>query len=125
MAYINPYIQPFFNGYQAQMTQPMQSSIAGRQVNNFAEIVANDVPLNGQIAVFPKSDLSEVQIKRWGSDGMIITNTYRVCDAPVEPQQLTEPQPDLLEVINGRFDELKSLIDEINKPKKKVKENEQ
>lgn len=121
MAYYNPYFQqPFFNGYQFPQQTNQQTGIAGKQVHDFSEITANDVPLNGQCAVFPKADLSEIQVKRWGSDGMIVTNTYR----PIEPPQTTQAEEssvDLLEVINGRFDELKNLIDGLGKPKTATK----
>ena len=40
-------------------------------------IVANDVPMDGSIAVFPLQDLSAIFAKRWNADGTICTVTYK------------------------------------------------
>lgn len=82
--YINMYQQPTYNTYQQpqQQIQPQQQmftqpSLSGRVVTDYAGISANDVPMDGSIAVFPKNDLSEVQIRSWKPDGTIGTILYR------------------------------------------------
>ena len=59
-------------------THPQQpQGIIGRSVNDFSEITANDVPMDGRSAVFPKNDMSEIQVRTWGNDGKIITTSYK------------------------------------------------
>lgn len=64
--------QPQFQG------QPVQTpGIIGRIVTDFSEITANDVPMNGNAAFFPKADGSELQVRSWSSNGTIQTVVYR------------------------------------------------
>ena len=77
MAQLQQYQQ---NLQPAQMpgTYPQQpQGIIGRSVNDFSEITANDVPMDGRSAVFPKNDMSEIQVRTWGNDGKIITTSYK------------------------------------------------
>lgn len=76
--------------YQQNLQQPNQTQsanqqpqgIIGRVVNDFNEITANDVPMNGNAAFFPKADGSELQVRSWASNGTIQTVIYR----PVMPE---------------------------------------
>lgn len=85
MQNVNPYMYPnlnnqqygFMQSQQVQGTQLNQQGIVGRVVTNFDEIVANDVPMDGRSAVFPKNDMTEIQVKSWGADGKIQTVTYK------------------------------------------------
>ena len=91
--YVNPnylnynyqnYVQPYQQNY-SQYQQPIVQNPAvnqiigmtGRVVNSFDDIVANDVPMDGRSAVFPKNDFSEIQVRNWGADGKIQTTTYK------------------------------------------------
>ena len=77
MAQLQQYQQ---NLQPAQMpgTYPQQpQGIIGRSVNDFSEITANDVPMDGRSAVFPKNDMSEIQVRTWGNDGKIIATSYK------------------------------------------------
>ena len=59
MPYMNygNYYQPY-GALQPQIqNQFAQSGIAGRVVNDFSEVVANDVPMNGTYAFFVKNDM--------------------------------------------------------------------
>lgn len=56
-----------------QYQQPVTMGIAGKVINRPEEITINDVPMDGNIAVFPKNDLSEVLIKKWNANGSILT----------------------------------------------------
>ena len=62
---------------QIQMQFNHPQGIIGRAVNDFSEITANDVPMDGRSAVFPKNDMSEIQVRTWGNDGKIITTSYK------------------------------------------------
>lgn len=83
----NPYMDRMaqLQNYQQNLNmQPSQISVANQQqgligkvVNDFAEITANDVPMSGVSAVFPKADMSEVQLRAWTPSGTIQTITYK------------------------------------------------
>ena len=40
-------------------------------------ITANDVPMDGTVAFFPKQDLSEIYAKQWAANGTINTVVYK------------------------------------------------
>lgn len=94
----NPQIQPYFqygnyggNQYQQQrfepqqqfqqQMQPVQQSqstfINGKIVPSVDVINANDVPMDGSVAIFPKQDMSEIYAKQWNADGTIRTMVYK------------------------------------------------
>lgn len=122
--YTNPYLfsNPMFGNYgnQQPMQQPMQQiGISGRYVNDFAEITASDIPMNGP-AIFAKNDRSEIQIREWNPNGQIVATTYRA----VAEQQKQEPvlnTNDFLDPIFVRLEELGEKIDKIGKPSNRAK----
>lgn len=66
----NPYIQQQ-RGYQqqeipVQQYQPVQQQIGinGKVIQTVENITANDVPMDGSVAFFPKNDLSEIYAKK-------------------------------------------------------------
>lgn len=65
---------PYFN--TPQMQPQNQGAIFGRLVNDESEIMPNEVPMDGSISIFPKSDGSEVIIKSWTQNGTISTMRY-------------------------------------------------
>jgi hypothetical protein len=94
----NPQIQPYFqygnyggNQYQQQrfepqqqfqqQMQPVQQSqstfINGKIVPSVDVINANDVPMDGSVAIFPKQDMSEIYAKQWNADGTIRTVVFK------------------------------------------------
>lgn len=122
--YTNPYLfsNPMFGNYgnQQPMQQPMQQiGISGRYVNDFAEITASDIPMNGP-AIFAKNDRTEIQIREWNPNGQIVTTSYR---AVVEPkqEQPTLNTNDFLEPLFVRLEELEEKIDKIGKPSTRAK----
>lgn len=132
----NPYQQqqqpmnynPVFANYP-QMTQnipqriqPEPQGIMGKIVQNAEMITANDVPLSGAVAFFPKQDLSEIYAKSWTADGVIHTMTFK----PVQnegvgnlPTESTESQIGaILNVTDGlekTLNEIASKIDNLEK----------
>lgn len=88
----NPYIaqmgqyQQNFQPQVQQMQQPQQQGIVGKIVNDFSELTANDVPMNGSAAFFPKADGSELQVRSWTSNGTIQTIVYK----PVQLENQSE-----------------------------------
>lgn len=98
----NPYMQPqnpymdrmnFLQNYQQNLQQPlvptsmsganqqaMQQQIVGingRIVQAVENINANEVPMDGSVAFFPKQDLTEIYAKSWNADGTIRTLTFK------------------------------------------------
>lgn len=69
---------------QQSMTQPI--GINGRMVQGVENINANEVPMDGSMAFFPKQDLSEIYVKGWNADGTIKTIVYKPYTAPKDNQ---------------------------------------
>ena len=95
----NPYMDRmnFLQSYQQSLQQqPMQMNqqpttqqmigINGRVVQSVESINANEVPMDGSMAFFPKQDLSEIYVKGWNADGTIKTIVYKPYTAPKDNQ---------------------------------------
>lgn len=87
----------FLQNYQQSLQQqPMQMNqqpipqqtvgINGRVVQAVENINANEVPMDGSMAFFPKQDLSEIYVKGWNADGTIKTIVYKPYTAPKNNQ---------------------------------------
>lgn len=89
MSMQNPYADRmnFLQNYQQSLQQPMQmnqqpvpqqtAGINGRVVQAVENINANEVPMDGSMAFFPKQDLSEIYVKGWNANGRIKTIVYK------------------------------------------------
>lgn len=86
----NPYADRmnFLQNYQQSLQQqPMQMNqqpmpqqtvgINGRVVQSVENINANEVPMDGSMAFFPKQDMSEIYVKSWNANGRINTIVYK------------------------------------------------
>lgn len=145
--YVNPYYlqqqqvpnyQQYYSQYAQQNRMPEQQNfnqnigiqavpyqqnqgIAGKMIAEINQITANDVPMDGSVAFFPKQDLSEVYAKSWNADGTIRTVTYKpVSDG--EPKTAAEPEKlkcDLSEEsaqnIMNKFDEISDRLGQLEK----------
>lgn len=64
--------QPTWNNPQTPINNFSQPSmIRGRVVKDQSEILPNEIPMDGTISFFPKSDGSEIYGKAWTSNGTI------------------------------------------------------
>lgn len=126
--YYNPAMQnPLYqNQYQQQMiyTPP---TLPGKSVNDFSEIMASDVPMDGRAAIFPKSDYSELQIKTWGRDGKINTVIYRPFQSEQaesnEQIESTSLKEELIAAMNDRFEHFeKEICEKLSKKNTKTSE---
>lgn len=136
---MNPYqnsYQPMQNPYMAQMNQYQQGAqmfpaqvqnsnmdqqppgLIGKMVNDASMVSPNDVPMDGNIAIFPKNDMSEIYCKQWKQDGTIQTVVYK----PVLDQNQSEgtniPQMDfnaLNEDVRALREDIKGVRDMIEK----------
>lgn len=95
----NPYMDRmnFLQNYQQSLQQqPMQmnqqpmpqqiAGINGRIVQAVENINANEVPMDGSMAFFPKQDMSEIYVKGWNADGTIKTIVYKPYTDPKDNQ---------------------------------------
>jgi hypothetical protein len=90
----NPYADRmnFLQNYQQSLQQPIQmnqqpmpqqiAGINGRIVQTVENINANEVPMDGSMAFFPKQDMSEIYVKGWNANGTINTIVYKPYTEP-------------------------------------------
>lgn len=147
----NPYQQPIMNNYlpqygayqynpmaniqrfqqpdqiqQPQMQQAMPQQIIGingRMVQAVENINANEVPMDGSMAFFPKQDLSEIYVKGWNADGTIKTIVYKPCIEPSEnngnnitgsvENSKFDLSDETTQLFMNKFDELSSKIEQL------------
>lgn len=106
--------------YNNSFYQPFQPGLSGKMVNDFTEIMANDVPMNGSYAFFVKSDLSEVQARAWSPDGRIVSVPFKAV-LPVQTNNLPSEtkqadlglSEDVTRVFMEQFEELKERLSNI------------
>lgn len=69
---------PQFAG-QGQFQPQIQQSFGlnGKIVDDFGMISANDVPMDGNGAIFIKKDGTEIQLRNWTANGTIQTTSYK------------------------------------------------
>ena len=130
--YQNPYQNPYMDNrpmnlqqYQ-QSLQPTNQGMLTRVVDNFESITANDVSMQGG-SLFVKNDGSEIQLRKWTSQGTIETTSYLPQNSILDTQTIklsTEEEKlkfdafnDVLEGIQTKVDMLSDKIDEILKQK--------
>lgn len=95
-----------------------QPGLIGKVVNDVSAVSPNDVPMDGNIAIFPKNDMSEIYCKQWKQDGTIQTVIYK----PILDQNQSEgsniPQMDfnaLNEDVRALREDIKNMRDMIEK----------
>lgn len=82
-------------------------NISCRIISDINEVKPGEIPMDGSVGVFVKSDLSCAYIKQWGSDGVLHTKTF--IEDVQKPVTQTIPN-DLLEKIDARFKNLEEAI---------------
>ena len=82
-----------------QQNLQMQTGINGRMVTAVEQIAANDVPMDGSVAFFPKQDLTEIYAKQWGADGSIKTVVYKPYAEPKDNQTVNS----MIDVESAKF----------------------
>ena len=100
----------------------LTTGINGKWVDNPESITANDVSMQG-VSVFPKSDLSEIVMKRWNSNGTIDTTRYLpqieenksgLNNSPSETETTSN------KAIWGQIEDVKAMIDTLNEKVDKI-----
>lgn len=88
-----------------QAQYPVQQMLPGRIIKQESDIVAREVPNDGNFAVFVQSDLQRVYAKTWGGDGLIHTNVYELVNGQ-------EKEPDTMGMILQRLDNIEKKLNE-------------
>lgn len=105
--------QPMMN-MQVQQMQKVQMLNCGI-VDDFGIISANDVPMDGNGAIFVKRDGSEIQFRNWSANGTITTSVFK----PVlvdNTKEISLNEENSLERLSGAFaEEFKKLSDKMDK----------
>lgn len=116
------YYSPYFQQQQQIFNAP---SLSGKMVNDFSEIMASDVPMDGRVALFPKNDYSEIHLKTWGRDGRINTIMYRPVQSEMfgntEQQENREDATAIFNELGAKIDEVLSRLDRLEGAKKPTK----
>lgn len=113
MGYSNPYQQnyvqpqPYIPQPQYQPTQPQQSSLVGRVINDASEIRPNETPTTGAPAVFVKADGSAVYLTYMDQTGRIVTREFCPKEAPQE-NPVNE-----FETLKAEIAEIKSMVSQL------------
>lgn len=92
-----------------QFQNAQSNMIIGKVVNDFSEITANDVPMNGNAAFFPKADGSELQVRSWASNGTIQTVVYKPVLEQNQAEATNTPQMDF----NALNEDVRALREDI------------
>lgn len=85
-------------------------TIHGRKVNGIEDIMPNEIPMDGTVSLFPKSDFSCIFAKQWNSDGTISTVTFVPYSTNAQSSNRSD---DISKHVNNEFNEivLKNLSD--------------
>ena len=116
---------------QQNLQQPQQQTVYlnGRMVDSVESIVASEVPMDGNFAVFPKRDMSEVYLKYWTGEGKIATVIFKPI-SETYPSTLTYDQQKAqfegfaasLEGLSDKVDKLSNRLDEVLRIKNSYKQ---
>jgi len=106
---MNPYQSYYpqtYNAFQQNYAMPnyAQPGMVARMVDDFGYITANDVPMDGNGAIFIKKDGSEIQRRMWTAHGNIVVTSYLPQISP--KSDLEDKQTEETEKLNlGAFNE--------------------
>ncbi len=102
-----------------QQFQQMPTGINGKVIPSVENITANDVPMDGSVAFFPRQDMAEIYAKSWNADGTIHTTVFKpVLDgSSYNPSQSEQKlkiglSDEATEAFMKRFDELEKRVDD-------------
>lgn len=107
---------------QMQMQPQLPRGLNGKVVQSVEMITANDVPMDGSVALFPMQDMSVILAKSWNADGTIKTILYRpqVESTTSDGNKVVDTEnlklglsDEVTAVFMQRFDELSSRLEQI------------
>lgn len=107
----------YLGQYQPVQVQP--NSLVSKIVDDFTMITANEVPMDGNPAIFMKRDLSEIQTRKWGADGRIYMTSYKSHTDDLSNNMVnvsSEPKQSEYDALTERLRGIEEKIDKIIKP---------
>lgn len=120
-------LQAMQQSLQPTQISPAFQGLMGRIVDDFGVITANDVPMDGNGAVFIKRDGSEIQIRNWTANGTISSTSFIPVLEPKNDSTGTSPSSvngvklddvlGLIEAVSSKVDGLSSKLEDFMKPK--------
>ena len=125
--------QQQFNQSQYGQQMPVQPiGLNGEVVDSIDVVKAKNVDMSGQPTFYPKSDLSEVYVKRLMADGTSQIVTYKAAQPeeskPVETKSYVDVQTlnamlgqmksEILQSVGGGLSEIKQMITPPEQPKR-------
>lgn len=110
---------------QSQSMQPtpqqMPMGVPGRWVNDLNEIKPGEVPMDGTICFFPKTDYSKIYAKVWDQNGKLQDFVF-VPEVPVPsepaPAQTDERIDKMMEELGSMREQLSKILQTVNRPYK-------
>ena len=121
LAGLQQYQQTLQQPQMQMQPQQMQIGLNGKMVDVVDQITANDVPMDGSVAIFPKKDMSEIYLKSWTPNGTIATVVFKPVmeesnnSASVQESLKVGLSDEVTEVFMQKFDELAKKIEELEK----------
>ena len=117
---------------QLMVQQNQVMSLNGEIVDSIDVVKAKNVDMSGQPTFYPKSDLSEVYVKRLMADGTSQIVTYKAVQPeeskPVETKSYVDVQTlnamlgqmksEILQSVGGGLSEIKQMITPSEQPKR-------
>lgn len=119
LAGLQQYQQTLQQPQMQMQPQQMQLGLNGKMVDVVDQITANDVPMDGSVAIFPKKDMSEIYLKSWTPNGTIATVVFKPAldeqtnSVSAQPEMKIGMDNEVTEVFMQRFDELKTKLEEL------------
>lgn len=144
---MNPYAQPMqpsvtpppqYQPIQNQRPQMPQTELSpqsrpvtlgGRIINDPAEIMPSEIPMDGTPTLFLSQDYSKIYVKAWSADGTIKTFVYSPIEqSSVESPKTGDTENSMYAMFMDRFDKLEQMINrnsqKPNKDRNNDKENQ-
>lgn len=114
-----PYPPNFQQSSQGmQVVQQPPAQFVGRYVDDISNVMPNEVPMDGRMALFPKKDLTEVYLKGWNANGEMKTFRY-ILDQSLMSAPAQTQETDISKILD-RLDQLEEQIKtNTGKPKPK------
>ena len=93
---------------QPQNEKPV--TFSGRMINDPAEIMPSEIPMDGTPSIFLAKDYSKVFVKAWSADGTIKTVVFVPLEASQMEGSSISENSDVTKAIMERFDKLEKMI---------------
>lgn len=108
----NPYMERL--AQMQNMSYPQSQNPSARIVDNFEAISANDVPMDGNGAVFIKRDGSEIQVRSWSANGTISRSVFKPVLSDEGKNTLPNEAKPEYEAFNGLLGEIGKKVDDLS-----------